>query len=127
MSSTAFNTLAAGTVRKTFSSVCLTFREHGRPNPSKDKDPQSCFLLQQQYQSYVNDDPTQKQQKAIPMCIISKMAKQKITELQQVIGQLTTMHSLPCDHANTSKSPRQRSNKPTSSAFATSGFSRTEN
>jgi hypothetical protein len=90
-SSNAFKTLAAGTVRNTISSVCLTFREHGCPNPSKGKDLQSCFLLQQQYQSYVNDNPKQKQQKAIPMCIIAKMAKQKITELQQAIGQLTTM------------------------------------
>jgi hypothetical protein len=48
-SSNAFKTLAAGTVRNTISSVCSTFREHGRPNPSKDKDLQSCFLLQRQY------------------------------------------------------------------------------
>jgi hypothetical protein len=57
----------------------------------KDKDLQSCFLLQWQYQSYINDNPKQKQQKAIPMCIIAKMAKQKSTELKAAIGQLTTM------------------------------------
>jgi hypothetical protein len=45
-SSDVFKTLAAGTVRNTISSVCSTFREHGHPNPSKDKDLQSCFLLQ---------------------------------------------------------------------------------
>jgi hypothetical protein len=45
-SSNAFKTLAAGTVRNTMSSVCSTFREHGHLNPSKDKDLQSCFLLQ---------------------------------------------------------------------------------
>jgi hypothetical protein len=45
-SSDAFKTLAAGTVRNTISSVCSTFREHGHPNPSKDEDLQSCFLLQ---------------------------------------------------------------------------------
>ena len=45
-SSDAFETLAAGTVRNTISSVCSTFREQGQPNPSKDEDLQSCFLLQ---------------------------------------------------------------------------------
>jgi hypothetical protein len=87
----AFKALAAGTVKNTISSICLTFREHGRPNQSKDKDLQSCFLLQQQYRSYANDNPKQKQQKAIPLCVIAKIAKQKNTELQQAIGQLTTV------------------------------------
>ncbi len=35
--------------------------------------------------------------------------------------------SLPCDHANTSKSPRQRNDEPRSSASATSVSSKTEN
>ncbi len=71
----------------------MTFREHGRPNPSKDKDLQSCFLLQQQYISYIKDNPKQKQQKAITICIIAKIAKQQNTELQRAIGQLTTVAS----------------------------------
>jgi hypothetical protein len=79
-SSNAFKNLAAGPVGNTISSICFTFREHERPNPSKDKDLQSCFLLQQQYKSYVNDDPKQKQQKAIPICVIAKIAKRKNTE-----------------------------------------------
>jgi hypothetical protein len=41
------------------------------PKPIKDKDLQSCFLLQQQYQSYVNNNPKQKEQKAILMSIIA--------------------------------------------------------
>ncbi len=90
-SSNAFETLAAGTVRNTISSICLTFWEHGRPNLSKDEDLQSCILLQQLYRSYINNDPKQKQQKAIPLCIIAEIAKQKNTELQQAIGQLTTV------------------------------------
>jgi hypothetical protein len=90
-SSDTFKTLAAGTVRNTISSVCSTFRGNGRPNPSKDKDLQSCFLLKRLYRSYANDDPKQKQQKAIPLCVIAEIAKQKDTELQQAIGQLTTL------------------------------------
>jgi len=89
-SSDAFETLAAGTVRNTISSVCSTFREHGRPNPSKDEDFQSCFLLQRQYRSYANDDPKQKQQKAIPMCVIAEIGKRRSTELR-AIRKLTTV------------------------------------
>jgi hypothetical protein len=91
-SSNAFKTLAAGTVRNTILSVCSTFKEQGQPNPSKDKDLQSsCFLLQQQFRLYVNDDPKQKQQKAIPLCIIAKIGKQRTTELQRAVGQLTAV------------------------------------
>jgi hypothetical protein len=90
-SSNAFKTLAAETVRTTISSVCLTFRELRHPNPSKDKDLQSYFLLQQQYQSYANNDPKQKQQKAIPMCVIAEIGKRKSTELQQAVDQLTAV------------------------------------
>jgi len=90
-SSDAFETLAAGTVRNTISSVCSTFREQGQPNPSKDEDLQSCFLLQRQFRSYVNDDPKQKQQKAIPLCVIAEIGKRRTTELQRAIGQLTAV------------------------------------
>jgi hypothetical protein len=90
-SSNTFETLAAGTVRNTISSVCSTFRENGRPNPSKDEDLQSCFLLQRLYKSYANDDPKQKQQKAIPLCVIAEITKRKDTKSQQAIGQLTTL------------------------------------
>jgi hypothetical protein len=40
---------------------------------------------------YANDDPKQKQQKAIPMCVIAEIGKRKGTELQQAIGQLTVV------------------------------------
>ncbi len=80
-SSNAFKTLAAGTVRNTILSVCSTFREQGRPNPSKDEDLQSCFLLQRQFRLYVNDNPKQKQQKAIPLCVIAEIGKRRTTKL----------------------------------------------
>jgi hypothetical protein len=73
-SSNAFKTPAAGTVKNTISNICSTFWEHGRPNPSKYKDLQSCFLLQQQYRPYTNGNPKQKQQKANPICVIAKIA-----------------------------------------------------
>jgi hypothetical protein len=56
----------------------------------KTKDLQPYFLLQQ-FCAYKNEDPKEKQQKAIPICVIAKIAKRKATELQLVIGQLTTI------------------------------------
>ncbi len=113
-SSTAFKTLAAGTVRNTISSVGSTFREHGRPNPSKDKDLQFCFLLQQQYWLYPNKDPKQKQQKAIPMCVITKIGKRKGTELQQAIGQLTVVAIFfamqSCEYLKVTQAEKQQTN-----------------
>jgi hypothetical protein len=89
----------------------LTFREHGQPNPYKDKDLQSCFLLQQQYRSYVNNNPKQKQQKAIPICVIAKIAKQKNTKLQWAIGQLTTIAIFfamwSCEYLNVTRAKKR--------------------
>jgi hypothetical protein len=36
-------------------------------------------------------NPKEKQQKAIPACVIAKIAKQKLTELQRAISQLTIL------------------------------------
>jgi hypothetical protein len=40
---------------------------------------------------HANNDLKQKQQKAIPMCVIAEIGKRKSTELQQAIGQLTAV------------------------------------
>jgi hypothetical protein len=34
----AHDTLAVGTIQNTISDICATFRENGRPNPTKDDD-----------------------------------------------------------------------------------------
>jgi hypothetical protein len=90
-SSKSHKQLATGTVRNTISNICATFRENCRQNPSKDKDLQPCFLIQQQFCAYKNKDPKEKQHKAIPICDIAEIAKCKATELQLAIGQLTTV------------------------------------
>jgi hypothetical protein len=47
------------------------------------------FLLQWELRSFKKADPAEKHQKAIPMAVISTMAKQQLSELDRSIVQLT--------------------------------------
>jgi hypothetical protein len=88
-SSAAHDTLALGTIRNTISDISATFRENGQPNPTKDNNLQLSFILQCQFRAYKNADPKEHQPKVIPTCVIAKIAKQKLMELQCAISQLT--------------------------------------
>jgi len=83
--------LAKGTISNTISNVCSTFREKGRPNPSKDKDLQPSFLLSRLYRAFKNKDPNEVQQKAVPPCVILAIAQLQMTELQRAVGQLSVL------------------------------------
>jgi hypothetical protein len=83
--------LASSTVSGAVSYVCTTFRENSRPNPTKDEDLQSSFLLQRLYRAFKNKDPKEKQQKAVPPCVIAKLTEVQITELQIAIAQLSVL------------------------------------
>jgi hypothetical protein len=106
------NTLAVGTIQNSISDVCATFRENGQHNLTKDNDLQLSFLLHRQFRAYKNADPKEKQQKAIPACVIANIAKRNLTELQHAILQLTilafffTMHS--CGYVNIPQQEKQR-------------------
>jgi hypothetical protein len=81
--------LVEGTVRGAVSHVVQAFRTAGRQNPTKDDDHELSILLLRQYQAYKNDDPQQKQQKALPFIVLNKLAKQQVTELDIALSQLT--------------------------------------
>jgi hypothetical protein len=85
----SYDRLAHGSVASSISHVCQTFREHGRPNPSLNDDGKPGFLLQRELRSFKKANPAEKHQKAIPMSIISTLAKQQISELDRSIVQLT--------------------------------------
>ncbi len=85
----SYDQLAHCSVTSAISHVCQTFCEHGRPNPSLDNDGKPGFLLQRELRSFKKADPTEKHQKALPMAVISTMAKQQLSELDQSIVQLT--------------------------------------
>ena len=86
----AYDKLAAGTVQSTISYVAQTFRERGRPNPTKDEDGELGRLLSRQYRAFKNDDPPPVQQKAIPACVLRELAKMVMTDSQKAISQLAT-------------------------------------
>jgi hypothetical protein len=87
----AHDTLASGTIKNTISDISSTFQEAGQPNPTKVNDLQLSFILQQQFGAFKNTNPKEKQQKAIPACIITEIAKRKLTELQCATSQLTIL------------------------------------
>jgi hypothetical protein len=66
-----YKTLAEGTVRSTISHVVQTFREKGRPNPTKDTDHELSIFLSRQFHAFRNDDPKQAQQKALPFSVLN--------------------------------------------------------
>ena len=86
-----FGRLANGTVSSAVSHVCATFRENSRSNPTKDDDLQSSFLLQRLYRAFKNKDPKEKQQKAVPPCVIAKVTEVQVTELQIARSQLSVI------------------------------------
>ena len=79
----AYDQLAASTVQSTISYVAQTFREKGRPNPTRDEDGELGRLLSRQYRAFKNNDPPPVQQKALPACVLREMAKLSITETQR--------------------------------------------
>jgi hypothetical protein len=81
--------LVEGTVRGTISHVVQAFRESGRQNPSKDADNMLSILLSRQFRAYCNNDPKEVQQKALPFCVLEKLAKRQVSELYKAISQLT--------------------------------------
>jgi hypothetical protein len=81
--------LAHSSVTSAISHVCQTFRKHRRPNPSLDENGKPGFLLQQELRSFKKANPTKKHQKAIPVSVMSTMAKQQLSELNRTIVQLT--------------------------------------
>jgi hypothetical protein len=83
------DTLVEGTVRGTISHVVQAFWESGRQNPTKDTDNMLTILLSRQFRAYRNDDPKEKQQKALPFIVLDELAKRQVTELEKAIAQLT--------------------------------------
>jgi hypothetical protein len=84
-----FNTLAEGTVRGTISNVVETFRSTGLQNPTKDADNKLHILLSRQFRALRNDDPKEKQQKALPFAVLDEVAKRQVTGTDKSIMQLT--------------------------------------
>jgi hypothetical protein len=68
--------------------VAQTFQENDRSNPTKDEDDELGRLLLRIYRSFRNRHPAEKQQKALPCCVIREIAHLQATETQRAICQL---------------------------------------
>ena len=87
-SGSAHAPLVESTIRNTISYVAQTFRENDRSNPTKDEDGELGRLLSRLYRSFRNRDPAEKQQKALPCCILREIANLQATETQRATCQL---------------------------------------
>ena len=65
--------LVEGTVNSTLSYVAQAFRSNDRPDPRLDIDGKICFMLQEQFRGYRNQDGSRNKQKALPMSVLRKM------------------------------------------------------
>ena len=84
----AFDSLASSTVHNTVDYVAASFRDNQYPDPRLDDFGKSSRLLSKQYKGYKNTDKPTKQQKALPLCIIKELAKNKSTERSKALGDL---------------------------------------
>ena len=80
--------LAKSTVSSTINTVAVAFRENRQEDPHKDAERNVSQLLQWQLRSYKKDNPKEKQQKALPVCILHLILSSKSTELQHAMGEL---------------------------------------
>ncbi len=58
-------------------------------DPTLDDNGKTGFLLQRELRAFKKDDPAKKHKKAIPMSVISELAKHQISKLDRAIVQLT--------------------------------------
>ena len=87
--SQSHGTLAEGTIRSSVSYVVSTFRENGRPNPTKEEDMELGWILHRLYRAFKNKDPKLAHQKVIPLLVISELWKQQNTESEKSLAHLT--------------------------------------
>lgn len=107
-----YDTLVEGTIRSAISYVAQTFRENDRSNPTRDEDGELGRLLSRQFRSFRNSDPSPRQQKAIPICVLIELSKLSFTETQRSIHQLANgafffaMRS--CEYLSVSQAEKRR-------------------
>ena len=82
------HTLRRTIFENTINNVVATFRSEGRPNPTRDSDGQIAWILSRQYRAYKNHDPKEKHEKALPSCILTRIALNQTSETRQAISQL---------------------------------------
>ena len=104
--------LVEGTVNATVSFVAQAFRSNNRPDPRLDVDGKLCFILQEQFRAYRNQDGSRRKQKALPMMVLRKMMDLSTSEREQAVSWLLigaiffAMRS--CEYLRTSSEDKKR-------------------
>ncbi len=81
--------LAKKSVANTINAVAATFRrENGQEDPHRDAERNVGRLLQQQLRLYAKNNPKEKQQKALPVCVHCHILSSRSTELRRAMGKL---------------------------------------
>ena len=65
--------LVEETVSTTLAYVAQAFRSNNRKGPRLDNDGKTCFILQEHYRGYSNQDKGNKKQKALPVLVLRKL------------------------------------------------------
>jgi hypothetical protein len=68
--------------------VAATFRENRQEDPHRDVERNVGQLLQRQLRLYVKNNPKEKQQTALPVCVHHLILSSQSTELRGVMGKL---------------------------------------
>ena len=80
--------LVERTVSATISHVAQAFRDNQFPDPRLDEDGKPSRLLSRLYTGYSKKDPPTKQQKALPVCVLREMERNKSTNRAKAVGEL---------------------------------------
>jgi hypothetical protein len=104
--------LAKSTVSNTINAVAAAFKDNGQEDPHKDAERNVSRLLQWQLRSYKKDDPKEKQQKALPVCILRLILSSKSTKLQHAMGELVAAAHFwamwSCEYCKVPKAEQQQ-------------------
>ena len=76
--------LVEGTVSATSSYVAQAFSSKNRPYSRLDADGKKCFILQEQFRGYCNQDVTKLKQKAHPMMVLRKILELAVSEREKL-------------------------------------------
>ena len=100
--------------------VSSTFQENGQPNPTKDKDLQLSFILQQQFCAFKSKTQRRcNRRPSLPASSPKLPSNNFWSNSAQSCNSQSLPSSLPCVHVSMSKSHNRKNNKRKSFAFGT--------
>ena len=80
--------LRGKTIKSTITNVRSAFRTNLQPDPALDIDNKPSLVLIRQISGYIDADPSEKQEKALPLSVFRKLIENKFTPKDEAMGQL---------------------------------------